>query len=87
MAADKKKVPADKKIVPADKKIIPPADKEIVPPADKEIFPANKKIISTENFQLKIFQEINKSNIGKNLMVSPLSIYIYIIFNCKWCSK
>jgi len=26
-------------------------------------------------FQLKIFQEINKSNIGKNLMISPLSIY------------
>ena len=27
------------------------------------------------NFQLKIFQEINKSTIGKNMMVSPLSIY------------
>jgi serpin B len=30
---------------------------------------------NTENFQLKIFQVINKSNIGKNIMVSPLSIY------------
>ena len=35
----------------------------------------DKKIISTGNFQLTIFQEINKSNIGKNIMVSPLSIY------------
>ena len=26
-------------------------------------------------FQLKIFQEINKSTIGQNIMVSPLSIY------------
>ena len=26
-------------------------------------------------FQFKIFQEINKANIGKNIMVSPLSIY------------
>ena len=36
---------------------------------------ANKKHVSTGDFQLKIFQEINKSNIGKNIMVSPLSIY------------
>lgn len=36
---------------------------------------ANKKHASTGDFQLKIFQEINKSNIGKNIMVSPLSIY------------
>lgn len=34
----------------------------------------NKKLISTGDFQLEIFKEINKSNIG-NLMVSPLSIY------------
>ena len=27
------------------------------------------------NFQLKIFQEVNKSNINKNMMISPLSIY------------
>ena len=42
--------------------------------------PVNKIINKIENktkddFQLKIFQEINKSNIGKNIMVSPLSIY------------
>ena len=30
---------------------------------------------TSKPFQLKIFQEINKSNIGKNLMISPLSIY------------
>ena len=36
---------------------------------------ANKKHTSTGDFQLKIFKEINKSNIGKNIMVSPLSIY------------
>ena len=30
---------------------------------------------TAKRFQLKIFQEINKSNIGKNLMISPLSIY------------
>ena len=29
----------------------------------------------TDDFQFKIFQEINKSNKGKNLMVSPLSIF------------
>ena len=28
-----------------------------------------------DDFQFKIFQEINKSNKGKNLMVSPLSIF------------
>ncbi len=28
------------------------------------------------NFQLKIFQEINKAK-GKNIMVSPISISIY----------
>ena len=28
-----------------------------------------------DSFQLKIFQEINKINIGKNLLISPLSIY------------
>ena len=28
-----------------------------------------------QSFQLTIFQEINKSNIGANLMISPLSIY------------
>lgn len=28
-----------------------------------------------QSFQLKIFQAINKSNNGKNLMISPLSIY------------
>ena len=42
--------------------------------------PVNKIINKIENktkddFQLKIFQEINKSNIGKNIIVSPLSIY------------
>jgi serpin B len=26
-------------------------------------------------FQFKIFQKINKATVGKNLMVSPLSIY------------
>jgi serpin B len=31
--------------------------------------------MSSDDFQLKIFQEINKSNTGKNIMVSPLSIY------------
>ena len=37
---------------------------------------SNKDInIKTDDFQLKIFQEINKSNIGKNIMVSPLSIF------------
>ena len=28
-----------------------------------------------QHFQLKIFQEINKLNVGSNLMISPLSIY------------
>lgn len=27
------------------------------------------------SFELKIFQEINKKNIGKNIMISPISIY------------
>ncbi len=37
---------------------------------------SNKNMnIKTDDFQLKIFQEINKSNIGKNVMVSPLSIF------------
>ncbi len=35
----------------------------------------NNKPVSTGDFQLKIFKEINKSNTGKNIMVSPLSIY------------
>ena len=26
-------------------------------------------------FELKIFKEINKKNIGKNIMISPISIY------------
>ena len=33
--------------------------------------------IKENNFQLKIFQEINKANEGKNIMVSPISISIY----------
>ena len=37
--------------------------------------PADNKLLSTGDFQLKIFREINKLNNGKNLMVSPLSIY------------
>ena len=37
---------------------------------------ANKEINKeADSFQLKIFQEINKSNIGKNIMISPLSIF------------
>ena len=36
---------------------------------------ADNKPVSTGDFQFKIFKEINKSNIGKNLMISPLSIY------------
>ena len=30
---------------------------------------------SLKSFQLNIFNEINKSNEGKNIMISPLSIY------------
>jgi serpin B len=77
---DKKVVPADKKVVQIDKKLVSTdkkivlKDKKIVP-TDKKIIPAEKKLLSTDNFQLKIFKEINKSNIGKNIMVSPLSIY------------
>ena len=70
---DKKIVPMDKKIVPTDKKLVP-MDKKILP-TDKKIISMDKKIISKGNFQIKIFQEINKLNIGKNIMVSPLSIY------------
>ena len=73
---DKKIVPTDKKIVPIDKKIVP-TDKKIVP-TNKNIVPTDKNIVPTDskgNFQIKIFQEINKSNMGKNIMVSPLSIY------------
>ena len=28
-----------------------------------------------DDFQIKIFQEVNKSNVRRNLMISPLSIY------------
>ncbi len=34
-----------------------------------------KSEIILKPFQLNIFNEINKSNVGKNIMVSPLSIY------------
>ena len=61
-----KTVPTDKKISTTDKKILP---------INKNIITAEPKIASTRDFQLKIFQEINKSNIGKNIMVSPMSIY------------
>ena len=65
----------DKKIISTDKKVVSvPMDKKIVP-TDKNIVPTDKKITLTGNFQIKIFQEINKSNIGKNIMISPLSIY------------
>ena len=70
---DKKIVQIDKKIVPTDKKIVQ-TDKKIVH-TDKKLDQTDKKIISSSNFQIKIFQEINKSNIIKNIMVSPLSIY------------
>ena len=76
-----KTVPTDKKIVPASKKQIE-ANKKISA-IDKKIVPVNKNLITTKpkeivstcDFQLKIFQEINKSNIGKNIMISPISIY------------
>jgi serpin B len=76
-----KTVPTDKKIVPAGKKQIE-ANKKIST-IDKKIVSINKNlitkepkaIISTDDFQLKIFKEINKSNIGKNIMISPISIY------------
>ena len=79
---DKKIIPTDKKIVQMDKKIIS-TDKKIVPvpmdikivPTDKNIIQMDKKVLLSGNFQIKIFQEINKSNIGKNIMISPLSIY------------
>lgn len=78
---DNKTVPTDKKIVPAGKKQIEADKKKIT--VDKKIVPVNKNIITTESkakastndFQLKIFQEINKSNKGKNIMISPISIY------------
>ena len=78
---DNKAVPTDKEIVPAAKKQIK-ADKK-VSTVDKKILPVNKNIITTESkakasandFQLKIFQETNKSNKGKNMMISPISIY------------
>ena len=31
-----------------------------------------------DDFQIKIFQEVIKSNIGRNLLISPLSIYIIL---------
>ena len=39
--------------------------------------PLNKNVesIKKHNFQIEIFKEINKNKIGKNIMVSPLSIY------------
>ena len=76
-----KTVPTDKKIVPAGKKQIKAEkkistiDKKIVPINKNQITTEAKEIISTRDFQLKIFQEINKSNIGKNIMISPISIY------------
>ena len=60
-------------------------NKEVNKTINKEVNKTEKKIINKpvsakinkiiDNFQLKIFQEINKSNIGANIMVSPLSIY------------
>ena len=81
---ENKTVPTDKKSVPAGKKQIE-VDKKISA-IDEKFVPVNKNIITPEqkvktsacDFQLKIFQEINKSNIGKNMMISPISIY-YII--------
>ena len=49
-------------------------DKKIVP-INYNIITAEPKTISTKDFQLKIFQEINRSNFGKNIMISPMSIY------------
>ena len=46
-----------------------------------QINQATHKIIAqtpnknSENFQIKMLQEINKSNVGNNIMISPLSIY------------
>ena len=84
----KKQIVVDKKISITDKKIVPVNKKQIeadkkISTAYKKIVPVNKNIITTEhktttssnNFQLKIFQEINKSSKGKNVMVSPISIY------------
>ena len=83
---EKKLIPVDQKLVPVNKKIvqvakkIKPSDKKIVSMeakkivSNKKIIPPNGKNISTD-FQFKIFQAINNSNIGENIMVSPLSIY------------
>ena len=43
------------------------------PTTHKIISPATQK--EANNFQIKMLQEINKSNIGMNIMISPLSIY------------
>ena len=67
----KKNEVTNKKILPIDKKIVQMDKKS----EDKKMISSNKTIISTDNFQLKIFQEINKPNIDKNIMLSPLSIY------------
>ena len=71
---DKKIIPDGKKQIKADKKITT-IDKKIVPINKNQITTEPKAIISPRDFQLKIFQEINKSNIGKNIMISPISIY------------
>ena len=69
-----KKVPAGKKQIEADKKIST-IDKKIVPVNENLITAEPKAQISACDFQLKIFKEINKSNIGKNIMISPISIF------------
>ena len=49
-----------------------------------QINQATHKIITqttnkeSDNFQINMLQEINKSNIGKNFMISPLSIYLIL---------
>ena len=42
-----------------------------------EKVPLNKNVesIKKHNFQIEIFKEINKNKIGRNIMISPLSIY------------
>ena len=69
-----KKVPAGKKQIEVDKKIST-IDKKIVPVNENLITAEPKAQISACDFQLKIFKEINKSNIGKNIMISPISIF------------
>ena len=69
-----KKVPAGKKQIEADKKIST-IDKKIVPVNENLITAEPKAQISACDFQLKIFKEINKSNNGKNIMISPISIF------------